>query len=156
MSYRTIVVGAEQVGGPRRRNRGLPADERAYSVMADTDVEVSRPAGALRTPAVTVDADGDISAEQVTSDVDQVRSHRPDVVLVAACRFGYRRFLEARVRIEERLTSAVSTTAVWAMLVNTLAVFYRLRVLRWYDAPRSAGAALIVDTLAGAEEVPAQ
>lgn len=151
-----MEVGAEQAGRPRRRSMGFPADERAYPVMADTYVEVSRPVGALRAPAVTADADGDVPAEQVISDVDQVRSHRPDVVLVVACRFEYRRFLEAAMRIEERLTSAVSTTAVWAMLVDTLAAPYRLRVLRWYDAPRSAGAALIVDTLAGAVEVLAQ
>lgn len=124
--------------------------------MADINVEVSRPAAALRTPAVTVDADGDIPAEEVTSDVDQVRSHWPDMVFVAAWRLGYRRFLDTPVRIEERLTSAVSTTAVWATLVNTLAVFYRLRVVRWYDAPRIAGPPLIVDVFTSAVDVPAQ
>ncbi|MHB1504269.1 MAG: glycosyltransferase [Acidimicrobiales bacterium] len=54
-------------------------------------------------------------------------------LLVVARRLGYRRFFEAPVRIEERLTSTVSSRAVWSTLVDTLAIFYRLRVLRWYD-----------------------
>ncbi|MCL4413714.1 MAG: glycosyltransferase [Actinobacteria bacterium] len=54
-------------------------------------------------------------------------------LLVVARRLGYRRFFEAPVRIDERLTSTISTRAVWLTLLDTFAIFYRLRVLRWYD-----------------------
>ncbi|MHB1891118.1 MAG: glycosyltransferase, partial [Acidimicrobiales bacterium] len=60
-------------------------------------------------------------------------------LLVVARHLGYGRFFEAPVRIEERLTSTVSTRAVWLTLLDTFAIFYRLRVLRWYDVPHPVG-----------------
>ena len=54
-------------------------------------------------------------------------------MLVVARRLGYKKFFEAPVRIEERLSSTISRRAVRSMLVDTLAIFYRLRVRHWYD-----------------------
>jgi glycosyltransferase involved in cell wall biosynthesis len=69
-------------------------------------------------------------------------------LLVVARRLGYSRIVEAPVRIEERFTSTISVRAVWSLLVDTLAVFWRLSVVRAYDpgiaalrAGRGAGGA---------------
>ncbi len=53
-------------------------------------------------------------------------------LLLVARRFGYRRFIEAPVRINERFSSTISPRAVLLLLLDTLAIFYRLRVLRFY------------------------
>ena len=54
-------------------------------------------------------------------------------LLVVARHLGYRRFFEAPIRILERFGSTISLSSVWGMLVDTLGIFYRLKVLRWYD-----------------------
>lgn len=54
-------------------------------------------------------------------------------LLVVARRLGYRRFFEAPVRIQERFSSTIRLRSVWAMLVDTLAIFYRLRIRRYYE-----------------------
>jgi len=54
-------------------------------------------------------------------------------MLVVARRLGHRRFFEAPVRIQERFSSTIRPSSVWPMLVDTLAIFYRLRILRYYD-----------------------
>jgi O-antigen/teichoic acid export membrane protein len=54
-------------------------------------------------------------------------------LLVIARRLGYRGFLEAPVTIRHQFTSTVSFRSVWATLVDTLAIFYRLRMLGYYD-----------------------
>ena len=56
-------------------------------------------------------------------------------LLVVAKRLGYDDFREAPIRINERFTSTISVRAVWRMLIDTLAIFYRLRVLRYYERP---------------------
>ncbi|TMM15268.1 MAG: glycosyltransferase [Actinobacteria bacterium] len=53
-------------------------------------------------------------------------------LFVVARRLGYRRFIEAPVRINERFSSTISPRAVVLLLLDTLAIFYRLRVLRFY------------------------
>ena len=64
-------------------------------------------------------------------------------MFVVARRLGYRRFIEAPVRINERFSSTISPRAVLMLLLDTLAIFYRLRVLRFYGgsipAPERAG-----------------
>ena len=55
-------------------------------------------------------------------------------LLVVAWHLGYRRFVEAPVTIVERFTSTISLRAVWHMLIDTLAIYYRLRVLHHYDS----------------------
>jgi hypothetical protein len=54
-------------------------------------------------------------------------------LLVVARRLGYRQFVEAPVQIVERFSSTISMRAVWNMTVDTLAIFYRLHILRYYD-----------------------
>ena len=53
-------------------------------------------------------------------------------LLVVARRVGYRRFVELPVQIRERFASTISPKTVYGMLVDTAAIFYRLRVLRYY------------------------
>ena len=55
-------------------------------------------------------------------------------LLVVAWHLGYRRFTEAPVTIVERFTSTISLRAVWHMLIDTLAIFSRLRVLHHYGS----------------------
>ena len=54
-------------------------------------------------------------------------------LLVVARHLGYRRFVEAPVVIRERFSSTISLRAVRGMFLDTLAIFYRLRILRFYD-----------------------
>jgi O-antigen/teichoic acid export membrane protein/glycosyltransferase involved in cell wall biosynthesis len=58
-------------------------------------------------------------------------------LLVLARRLGYRRFFEVPVKIQERFSSTVRPSAVWPMLLDTLAIFYRLRILRFYEHRRA-------------------
>jgi glycosyltransferase involved in cell wall biosynthesis len=60
-----------------------------------------------------------------------------DVELLAvACRLGFKRIYEAPVKIDTekfKFTSTIKFKTVWEMLIDTLAVFYRLHILRYYD-----------------------
>ncbi|MBU6494872.1 MAG: glycosyltransferase [Acidobacteria bacterium] len=57
-----------------------------------------------------------------------------DLELFVVCqKLGYDRFLELPVTIRERLTSTVSRRSATEMLLDTFAIFYRLRVLKYYD-----------------------
>ncbi len=53
-------------------------------------------------------------------------------LLVTAHRMGYRSFVELPVQIAERFTSTISPRAVWRTLLDTFAIFYRLRVIHFY------------------------
>jgi glycosyltransferase involved in cell wall biosynthesis/O-antigen/teichoic acid export membrane protein len=53
-------------------------------------------------------------------------------LLVVARRMGYRSFVEVPVHIAERFTSTISLKAVWRTLLDTAAIFYRLRVAHFY------------------------
>jgi hypothetical protein len=76
-------------------------------------------------------------------------------LFVVAHRLGYRRFIEAPVRINERFSSTISPRAVLMLLLDTLAIFYRLRVLRFYGGsiPTSedVGPAIATPTTAEAD-----
>jgi O-antigen/teichoic acid export membrane protein len=54
-------------------------------------------------------------------------------LLVVARHLGYRRFVEVPVVIGQRFTSTISLRAVRGMVIDTLAIFYRLRIVRSYD-----------------------
>jgi glycosyltransferase involved in cell wall biosynthesis len=54
-------------------------------------------------------------------------------LLVVAHHLGYDKLFEAPVRIEERFSSTISARAVLGMLADTLSIFVRLRMLRFYD-----------------------
>jgi O-antigen/teichoic acid export membrane protein/glycosyltransferase involved in cell wall biosynthesis len=53
-------------------------------------------------------------------------------LLVVARRMGYRSFVEHPVQIAERFTTTISPRAVWRTLLDTFAIFYRLRVAHFY------------------------
>jgi glycosyltransferase involved in cell wall biosynthesis len=80
-------------------------------------------------------------------------------LLVLARRLGYTRMVEAPVRIEERFGSTISLTAVWLLLVDTLALFVRFSVRKEYEpairaleASREGGAAAEGASAAGGAE----
>jgi hypothetical protein len=54
-------------------------------------------------------------------------------LLVVARRLGYRNVIELPVVIRERISTTISLRQVRRILQDTLAIFYRLRLLRWYD-----------------------
>lgn len=54
-------------------------------------------------------------------------------LLVVAYRLGYTRIVESPVKMRYGFSSTVSWRSVLQTLWDTLAVFYRLRVLKWYD-----------------------
>lgn len=56
-------------------------------------------------------------------------------LLVAASRAGYTGLVEAPVRIRKRFSSTISIGAVVAMLFDTVAIFWRLKVKHAYDPP---------------------
>jgi len=56
-------------------------------------------------------------------------------LLAVAHRLGYRQVAELPVTIGERFSSTISARSVSRMLQDTLATFWRLRVLRFYDPP---------------------
>ena len=58
-------------------------------------------------------------------------------LLVVARRMGYRNFVELPVQITERFTTTISPKAVRRILLDTLAIFYRLRIAHFYG-PRLA------------------
>ena len=62
-------------------------------------------------------------------------------LLVVAHRLGYRRFLEAPVVLRHQFKSTVSLRSVRNTLIDTIAIFYRLRFLRTYDHPPTEASA---------------
>ncbi|MGO9557826.1 MAG: glycosyltransferase, partial [Acidimicrobiales bacterium] len=66
-----------------------------------------------------------------------------DVELLAvARRFGYRNIVELPIEIRERFTSTITAESIWTMLLDTLAIAWRLRVVHKYDYLRQHPAAL--------------
>lgn len=57
-------------------------------------------------------------------------------LLVIAKHLGYRRFFEAPVEMDfNAITSSLTSGAIVNALVDTAAIWYRLRILRYYDRP---------------------
>lgn len=54
-------------------------------------------------------------------------------LLVVAHHIGYRRIREAPIRLDYQFNSTVKPSAVFRILWDTAAIFYRLRLLRYYD-----------------------
>lgn len=72
-------------------------------------------------------------------------------VLANAHHFGYR-IVEAPVTVNfKRVCSRLRFAAVWNVFVDTLAIFYRMRILRYYDRPERA--AIDLDRAAGSQEI---
>jgi glycosyltransferase involved in cell wall biosynthesis len=73
-------------------------------------------------------------------DVALVKRFAFDVELLALARhFGFRRVIEAPVRIEYAFDSTTGLKAVARVLWDTAAIFYRLRLRHWYDRNAVAG-----------------
>jgi len=70
-------------------------------------------------------------------------------LLAVAHRLGYRDVAELPVIIGERFGSTISPRAVWRMLQDTLATFWRLRILRFYDPPLLDPAISIANATSG-------
>jgi hypothetical protein len=65
--------------------------------------------------------------------------------------FGYR-MAEAPVTLNfQRVCSRLRLPAVWNVFVDTLAIFYRMRILRYYDRPHRESAR--IDFAAGSQEI---
>lgn len=67
-----------------------------------------------------------------------VKNYAFDIeILAVAYRLGYRRIYEAPVELEFNNSSAITSANFWKiilhMLNDTFAVFYRLKILRYYD-----------------------
>lgn len=60
-------------------------------------------------------------------------------LLALAVHFGYRRIVEAPVTIRYGFRSTTNLRSVLFVLIDTAAVFYRLRIRRWYDRPEARG-----------------
>ncbi len=57
-------------------------------------------------------------------------------ILVVAKALGYHRIYEAPIKLDYRLgkiTSAANLNAIWKILFDTLAIFYRYRILKFYN-----------------------
>lgn len=74
-------------------------------------------------------------------------------LLVVANHLGFQRIVEAPVRLEHGFSSSINWRAVVDALWDTMAVFYRLRFLRWYDRPHHPPSAE-VETVPLHHEVP--
>jgi glycosyltransferase involved in cell wall biosynthesis len=73
-------------------------------------------------------------------DVALVKRFAFDIELLALARhFGYSRIIEAPVQIDYRFSSTTNIRAIFSVLWDTAAVFYRLRIRRWYDRSRRRG-----------------
>jgi glycosyltransferase involved in cell wall biosynthesis len=65
--------------------------------------------------------------------------------------FGFK-IAEAPVTVNfKRVCSRIKFTAVWNVFVDTLAIFYRMRLLRYYDRPQPVTVGL--DRIAGSQEI---
>jgi glycosyltransferase involved in cell wall biosynthesis len=58
-------------------------------------------------------------------------------LLVVAHKLGYRRVAEAPIELSYQFESTVSPRAVFEILWDTAAIFYRLRITRYYDRRRA-------------------
>jgi len=83
-------------------------------------------------------------------DVALVKRFAFDLELLALARhFGYQRIIEAPVRIDHSFTSTTNLRAVFWVLWDTAAIFYRLRLRRWYDRATMGGRVVLAATLPG-------
>jgi glycosyltransferase involved in cell wall biosynthesis len=72
-------------------------------------------------------------------------------VLANVHHLGYR-IVEAPVRLNfQRVCSRLRLPAVWNVFLDTLAIFYRMRILHYYDRPERAPAT--IDLTAGSHEI---
>jgi glycosyltransferase involved in cell wall biosynthesis len=79
-------------------------------------------------------------------------------LLVVARQLGYRNVCEAPITLNYQFGSTVNLGSAWRVLWDTAAIFYRLRILRFYTrrklelTPTTADPELPVEVVAGAEQ----
>ncbi len=68
----------------------------------------------------------------------QVERYAMDIEMLAVAKaLGFKRIYEAPIEVRfDKRTSAINWRTIFRMLWDTLAVFYRLRILRYYDKKR--------------------
>lgn len=66
-------------------------------------------------------------------------------LLVVARQLGYRNICEAPIQLDYQFESTVNLGSAWHVLWDTAAIFYRLRILRYYDRRRAGLAAANVE-----------
>ena len=77
-------------------------------------------------------------------------------LFVVARQQGFRNFIEMPVTISERFSSTVSIHSVRNMLLDTFAIFYRLRVLRFYERDiRAKSEASLLNPPSAPTQIPA-
>jgi len=69
-------------------------------------------------------------------------------LLVVAHHLGYRRIVEAPIEIQEQFSTTTNLRAAFRVLVDTAAIFYRLRIIRYYDGEHRTVAAPADDVVA--------
>ena len=57
-------------------------------------------------------------------------------LLVVARQLGYRKVIEAPISLDYQFESTVNLGSAWRVLWDTAAIFYRLRILRYYHRRR--------------------
>jgi glycosyltransferase involved in cell wall biosynthesis len=57
-------------------------------------------------------------------------------LLVVARQLGYRKIIEAPISLDYQFESTVNLRSAWRVLWDTAAIFYRLRILRYYQRRR--------------------
>lgn len=83
----------------------------------------------------------DVAQEVI--DVALVKRFAFDLELLAiATRFGHTRITEAPVTIEQAFSSTTSVGAAGKVLQDTLAIFYRMRIIKYYDKRQGDGRGL--------------
>lgn len=88
-------------------------------------------------------------------DVALVKRFAFDLELLAiARRFGYRRIIEAPVLIDYQFSSTTNLKAVFSVLWDTMAIFYRMYLRHWYDKTTSAGLVALQHGLPAALPLP--
>jgi len=75
-------------------------------------------------------------------------------LLVVARQLGYRNVCEAPISLDYRFESTVSPGSAWRVLWDTAAIFYRLRILRYYKRRQGERAAASRDAELPAEVPP--
>jgi glycosyltransferase involved in cell wall biosynthesis len=70
-------------------------------------------------------------------------------LLVVARTLGYRKILEAPISLDYQFESTVNLQSAWRVLWDTAAIFYRLRILRYYQRRRLELAAAEPELAAG-------
>lgn len=68
-------------------------------------------------------------------------------LLVLASHFGYKRIIECPVKIDYQFHSTANPRAVFAVLWDTAAIFYRLRIRHWYDRTDAGGLTALAESM---------